>query len=354
MNKRDYYTVLEIDRSASDEDIKKAYRKMAVKYHPDKNPNDKTAEDKFKEIGEAYDILNDPQKRSSYDQYGHNAFNKRNQNNHFHSSFQHVHEDIFTNFFGGGGRNSRNNNPSGPQRGSDLRCDIEISLEESFSGIEKEIDITKLESCNTCSGSGAKSKSGRIKCNTCKGAGQISMTHGSFKIAQTCQSCNGAGSIIETPCDVCKGNGRVQKASKIKIIIPRGVDTENQIRFTGNGEGGINNGQSGDLFVVIYIKKHNIFHRNGLDLMYETPVSFTDAVLGGEIEVVTLTGNVKISVPAGSQQGTTLQVKNHGMHSSQTGKIGNLNIKLKIKVPTDLTSLQKTKLKEFADLCYSK
>jgi molecular chaperone DnaJ len=348
MSKRDYYTVLEIARSASEEEIKKAYRKMAVKYHPDKNPDDKTSEEKFKEVNEAYEVLSDSQERAAYDLHGHKAFDPRARSNgNSHNPFGGFHE-TFHDFFSSG---SQRPSPTSPQRGSDLECNIEISLEQAASGFTKEVDITKLESCEPCKNSGAEAGSGLTQCKACGGSGQIVLSQGPFRMVQSCSPCKGSGKVIETPCRVCKGSGRNQKQSKLNIIIPKGVATGNRLCLTGHGEGGLNNGGNGNIYFAIHVKKHDIFDRDGDDLFCEVPIPFTDATLGGEVEIPTLTGKVKINVPSGSQQGSVLQVQGLGMQNTQSNKIGNLKVKLKIKVPTNLNASQRAKLKEFAELC---
>ena len=352
MSKRDYYAVLEINRSASEEDVKKAYRKMAVKYHPDKNPDDKTSEEKFKEVNEAYEILSDDQQRAAYDQHGHNAFDPRSRSGGgSHNPFGNFHDSMFHDFFGGARQKP---DPSGPQRGSDLECNIEISLEEAARGCTKEVDITKLESCEPCKNSGAEAGSGYKPCKTCGGSGQVAFSQGPFRVAQTCSACRGVGKVVETPCRVCGGAGRNKKQSKLNIIIPKGVSTGNRLCLSGHGEGGLNHGGSGNIYFAIHVRTHDIFTRDGDDLFCEIPISFTDATLGNEVEIPTLTGKVKINVPSGSQQGAVLQVQGLGMQNTQNGKAGNLKVKLKIKVPTNLNASQKAKLKEFADLCQSK
>lgn len=363
--KRDYYEALGIERSASAEDIKKAYRKMAVKYHPDKNPGDKQAEENFKEIGEAYEALADPQKRAAYDQYGHAAFDRRagggfsrGGGGGFHDPFEIFREvfsgggggsgSIFEDLFGGGQRSS---DPTGPQRGSDLRYDMEITFEEAVKGTEKEIALTKLETCDNCHGSGAESGSGRKNCPTCHGRGQVVSSRGIFSIAQTCPRCKGAGQIIEKPCRVCNGEGRRERATKVKLRIPPGVDTGARLRSSGNGEGGLRGGPPGDLYVVLHVKEHDIFQREGDDLLCEVPINFADAALGGEIEVPTLTEPAQIRIPAGTQNGTVFRLKGRGVKNVQGYGHGDLHVRVTVEVPTKLNTAQKEKLKEFADLC---
>lgn len=364
MSKRDYYEVLGVEKSASAEEIKKAYRKMAVKYHPDKNPGDKTAEDKFKEVGEAYEALSDPQKRAAYDQYGHAAFDPRARaaggrpGGGFHDPF-----DIFREVFGGGGGGGgggsifddlfgrERRDPTGPQRGADLRYDMEISFEEAALGCEKEISITKPDTCDSCSGSGAQPGSNRKTCPTCNGRGQVVSSRGIFSIAQTCPSCDGAGRILENPCPSCRGAGRKDKTAKIKLKIPAGVDTGTRLRSGGNGEAGARGGGKGDLYVVLHVAPHEIFERDGDDLLCEVPVSFVQATLGAQIEVPTLQGKSHIKIPAGTQSGTIFRLKGKGIRNVQGYGQGDLLVRVIAEVPTRLNQAQKTKLEEFARLC---
>jgi molecular chaperone DnaJ len=360
MAKRDYYEVLGVERGASDEEIKKAYRKLAVKYHPDKNPGDKNAEEQFKELGHAYEILSDPQQRALYDQYGHAAFDKRaggfaRGGGGFHDPFDIFREvfggsNIFDEFFGGGG----SRDPNGPQRGDDLRYDLEISFEEAANGCEKEISVTKPERCETCSGTGAEPGSKIKVCSTCGGRGQVLASRGIFSIAQTCPHCHGAGRIMEKPCRDCRGAGRREKASKIKLRIPAGVDTGSRLRSVGNGEAGLRGGPPGDLYVVLHVRPHEIFHREGDDLLCEVPVSFVQAALGAEIEVPTLTGKAEIKIPAGTQPGTMFRLRGKGVKNVQGHGHGDLHVRINIEVPTHLTSEQKGKLQEFSALCNGK
>jgi molecular chaperone DnaJ len=362
MSKRDYYEVLGVERTSSNEEIKKSYRKLAVKFHPDKNPGDKTAEEKFKEIGEAYEVLSEPQKRAAYDQYGHSAFDPRSRGfggrsgaGGFHDPFEVFREvfgastggSIFDELFGGGSRAD----PSGPQRGSDLRYDMEITFEEAAMGTEKEVTLTKLEKCDHCHGSGAEAGSTRKVCPTCGGRGQVMMSRGIFSIAQTCQRCNGTGQILEKPCKVCGGDGRREKQSKVKLKIPAGVDTGARLRSVGSGEAGLRGGPSGDLYVVLHVKPHEIFHREGDDLICEVPIQFVQATLGSEIEVPTLMGKAQIRIPAGTQPNTVFRLKGKGVKSLQGHGHGDLHVRVTVEVPTALNAAQKAKLQEFAELC---
>ena len=361
MAKRDYYEVLGVSKGADAEEIRKSYRKLAVKYHPDKNPGDHTAEDRFKELGEAYEILSEPQKRAAYDQYGHAAFDARQRASRggagggFHDPFDIFREvfgagggSIFDSFFGGGGENS------GPQRGDDLRYDLKITLEEAAAGCEKEISVSKLDRCETCEGTGAEKGSGVKTCQTCGGRGQVMMSRGIFSIAQTCPQCHGHGRILEKPCKTCHGEGRQERTSKIKLKIPPGVDNGTRLRSGGNGEAGFRGGPQGDLYVILHVQEHEIFQRDGDDLHCEVPVSFIQAALGSEIEVPTLEGKSIVKIPAGTQPGAVFRVKGRGVKNLQGYGHGDLHARIQVEVPTRMTSEQKAKLQEFAAVCDGK
>lgn len=355
MAKRDYYEVLGVEKGATIEEIKKTYRKLAIKYHPDKNPGDKTAEEKFKELGEAYEVLCDEQKRALYDQYGHAAFDRRAGGGFgrggFHDPFEVFREvfggaSIFEDLFGGGRRD-----PTQPERGDDLRYDMEITFEEAAHGCEKEITVTKPEKCDVCHGTGAEAGSQQRTCPTCGGRGQVISSRGIFSIAQTCPQCQGVGRVIDKPCKTCKGSGRRERTSKIKLRIPAGVDTGSRLRSSGNGEAGLRGGPSGDLYVVLHVKAHEIFQRDGDDLLCEVPVSFVQAALGAEIEVPTLDGKASLKVPAGTQPGTMFRLKGKGVKNIQGYGHGDLHVRINVEVPTHLSAVQKAKLQEFAELC---
>ncbi|SPE60291.1 chaperone Hsp40, co-chaperone with DnaK [Verrucomicrobia bacterium] len=354
MAKRDYYEILGVEKTATVEEIKKAYRKLAVKYHPDKNPGDKAAEDQFKELGEAYEVLCEPQKRAAYDQYGHAAFDRRSfgRAGGFHDPYDIFREvfgggSIFEDLFGGGGRSD----PNQPERGDDLRYDMELSFEEAAHGCEREITVTKAERCETCQGSGAESGSRLRTCPTCGGRGQIISSRGIFSIAQTCPHCHGAGRIIEKPCRTCRGSGRAERTSTIKLRIPAGVDTGSRLRSAGNGEAGHRGGPPGDLYVVLHVRPHHLFQRDGDDLLCEVPVSFVQAALGAEIEVPTLDGKTSLKIPPGTQPGTMFRLKGQGIKNIQGYGHGDQHVRINVEVPTRLTSAQKAKLQEFAALC---
>ncbi len=356
MTKRDCYEVLGVAKEASDEEIRKAYRKMAVKYHPDKNPGDKTAEEKFKELGHAYEILSDPNKRAAYDQHGHDAFDPRKRAGAGFGAGFHDPLDLFREVFGsssifddlfGGGRSD----PTGPERGSDLRFDLEISFEEAAQGCEKEIPVTKLDQCEHCQGTGRGSNSKVRTCQTCGGQGQVVSSRGIFRLAQTCPRCEGAGQIIENPCPACRGGGRKERSSKIKLKIPAGVDTGARLRSVGNGESGVRGGTPGDLYVVLHVRSHEIFHREGDDLLCEVPLHFVQAALGAEIEVPTLTGKARVKVPPGTQTGSVFRLKGQGVRNVHGYGYGDLHVRIIVEVPRNLNAVQRAKLQEFADLC---
>ena len=359
--KRDYYEILGVERSVTEDDLKKAYRKLAVKFHPDKNPDDNSAEAKFKEVGEAYEVLSDASKRAAYDRYGHAAFQGGmggggGGGGGFHDPFEVFREvfsgggggGIFEQFFGGGGGGV---DSSGRQRGSDLRYDLQISLEEAARGCEKEIEIRKLDACDPCGGSGAQKGSKAVACPTCRGRGQVVVSRGFFQVAQTCPACHGTGRIIEKPCHSCQGEGRVEKTSRVKIKIPAGIDSESRLRSTGGGEVGLRGGGSGDLYVVVHIKEHEVFTRNGMDLNCEVPIPFTTAALGGEIRVPTLDGAVSLKIPAGTQGGSTFRIRGLGMPALQGTAKGDILTYVQVEVPTRLDSEQREVLQKFAELC---
>jgi molecular chaperone DnaJ len=354
MTKRDYYEVLGVERGAGEEEIKKAYRKLAVKFHPDKNPGDKTAEENFKELGEAYEVLCDAQKRAAYDQYGHAAFDRRAggfARGGFHDPFE-----VFREVFGGGGIfedlfGGARQDPSQPQRGEDLRYDMELTFEEAAHGCEKEITVTKLDRCEECAGSGAEPGARARTCSMCGGRGQVISSRGIFSIAQTCPTCQGAGRVLDKPCKACRGHGRRERTSKITLRIPAGVNSGSRLRSASNGEAGWRGGPPGDLYVILHVRPHDIFQRDGDDLLCEVPVSFVQAALGSEIEVPTLDGKAPVKVPAGTQPGTMFRLKGKGVKNIQGYGHGDLHVRINVEVPTHLSAAQKAKLQEFADLC---
>ncbi len=348
MAKEDYYELLGVERGASAEDVKKAYRKMAVKFHPDKNPGNKKAEEKFKKVSEAYEVLKDPEKRAAYDRYGHAAFQGAGAGaggggggGGFHDPF-----DIFREVFSGGGGGA-----AGPRRGNDLRYDMEITLAEAASGVEKEINYRRHVHCDKCNGSGAEPGSSPVRCQTCGGHGQVTSSRGFFSIRQTCPSCHGAGTRIDSPCKACKGDGRMVTTSKLKVRVPAGVDTGSRLRSSGGGETGGAGGQPGDLYVIIHVKEHEIFERHGDDLFCEIPIKFTLAALGGSIDVPTLSGRASLKIPAGTQSGTTFRLRGKGMPHLRGGGYGDHLVKAHVEVPTSLNSDQRKKLEDFAISC---
>jgi molecular chaperone DnaJ len=360
--KRDYYEVLQVSRSASADEVKRAYRKLAVKFHPDKNPDDPHAEEKFKEIGEAYDVLIDADKRSAYDRFGHAAFAQGGGGGFggrgFHDPFDIFREvfsgsggagGIFESFFGSGGERAEDR-----QRGSDLRYDMQIALEEAAFGSEKEIEVRKLDTCEKCHGSGAEPGSRVINCPTCGGRGQVISSRGFFQVSQTCPRCRGAGQIVEKPCRQCQGEGRVEQASRIKLKIPAGIGNGSRLRSSRNGEAGIRGGPPGDLYVVLHIKEHPVFQRDEDDLYCEVPISFSLAALGGEMPVPTLDGKANVKLPAGTQSGQMFKLRGRGITNIEGRGRGDLLARVVVEVPTQLNAEQRKKLEEFSALCDEK
>ena len=354
--KRDYYEVLGVGRNASEEEVKRAYRKLAVKFHPDKNPDDPHAEEKFKELGEAYDVLMDSDKRAAYDRFGHAAFAPGGAGfGGFHDPFDIFREvfggsgfggGIFETFFGGAGARAEDR-----QRGSDLRYDMQIELEEAAFGVEKEIEIEKLDTCDKCHGSGAEPGSRTISCPNCGGRGQVISSRGFFHVSQTCPRCRGAGEIIEKPCPKCHGEGRVEKLSRVKLKIPAGIREGSRLRSSRNGEAGIRGAPPGDLYVVVHIREHKIFQREGDNLYCELPIPFSIAALGGEVPVPTLEGKAHLKVPAGTQSGQIFKLRGKGIMNVNGRDRGDLLARLIVEVPTRLNAEQRNKLEEFAALC---
>jgi len=352
--KRDYYEVLGVSKSVTQEELKKAYRKLAVQYHPDKNPGDHTAEEKFKELGEAYDVLGDEQKRAAYDRYGHAAFAggmPGGGGGGFHDPLDIFREvfgggggDIFESFFGGG----RKRRPGGPERGSDLRYGLEITLEEAAHGTEKELEFERLASCKTCKGSGSASGGGMKQCRTCGGQGQVISSRGFFQIQQTCPDCLGTGQTISDPCKDCHGAGRVKDRTRIRLKIPAGIEEGSRLRSSNNGDAGMRGGPNGDLYVVIQIRAHDVFERDGHDLHCQMPISYPIAALGGELPVPTLDGQANLRVPPGTQGGSTFRLRGQGMKHLDSERKGDLYVHVQIAVPSKLNAEQKEKLQEFS------
>jgi molecular chaperone DnaJ len=342
MAKRDYYETLGVNKDASDDDIKKAYRKLAMKWHPDRNPDNPKAEDHFKEAKEAYEILADPQKRSAYDQFGHAGVD--------HAAgagagagfgnFAETFGDIFGDIFGGGrGRSS-------VYRGADLRYNLEITLENAARGTETRIRIPTMEECATCHGSGAKPGTSPITCPSCQGHGQVRMQQGFFSIQQTCPRCHGSGKTVANPCSACGGVGRIKQQKTLSVKIPAGVDEGDRIRLSGEGEAGVNGGPAGDLYVVIHLRPHPVFSRDHNDLHCEMPISFTTAAIGGDIEIPTLDGYAKIKVPGGTQTGQMFRLRGKGIKGVRASAHGDLICHVAIETPVNLTSRQKELLLE--------
>jgi len=357
-SERDYYEVLGVSREASADEIKKSYRKLAMKHHPDRNPGDHEAEEKFKGLGEAYEVLGDEEKRAAYDRYGHAAFKAGGSGGGggFGSGGFHDPMDIFSQVFGGafgggfedffgGGRRQR----SGRQRGSDLRYDLEISLEEAAFGAEKELEIERFVGCENCSSSGSRGGGGSKACSTCGGRGVVGQRAGIFIQQSTCPECRGAGEVISDPCSACHGDGRLQKDSRITIRIPAGVDDGTRLRSSGNGDAGVRGGTGGDLYVFLHVKEHDVFERDGDDLHCEVPLPFSVAALGGELKVPTLEGRSSIRVPAGTQGGTVFRLRDRGVKDISSKRKGYLHVHVQVEVPTKLNSEQQEKLREFSD-----
>src|SRR5437773_1953160 len=353
MAKRDYYTVLGLNRDAAEGDIKKAYRKLAMKYHPDRNPDDKNTEEKFKEAKEAYEILTDTRKRAAYDQFGHagvdpsagfGAAGARGFGGpEGFGGFADAFGDIFGEIFGQAGRGGRGN---GVYRGADLRYNLDLSLEEAARGAEVKIRIPAMETCETCHGSGAKPGTSPKTCPTCHGRGEVRVSQGFFSIQQTCPACHGTGKIIPDPCVTCHGVGRVKKHKTLSVKIPAGVDQDDRIRLSGEGEAGMNGGPPVDLYVVVVLKQHPMFQREGADLHCEMPISFATAALGGEIEIPTHDGHAKIKIPPETQTGQVFRLRNKGIRPVRGSVQGDLYCHLAVETPVRLTARQKELLRE--------
>ena len=360
MPEEDYYKILGVSKNASDAEIKKAYRKLAIKYHPDKNQGDKKAEEKFKEISEAYEVLSDKGKRAKYDQFGHAAFKNGGRGAGGFGGGFHDPMDVFSQFFGGGGGGSSifedlfgggggggRRSASSAVDGADLRYDLEIDFEDAVYGADKKINIPRMSACDKCNSTGCEPGSGRKTCQRCGGSGQVALSQGIFSIRQTCPSCQGAGEIVEKPCRKCRGSGRVNTEKKLQIHIPPGVDTGSRLRVAGEGEGGLRGGRTGDLYVFIHVRNHEIFHREGNDIIIEMPITYATAALGGVVEVPTITGKAKMKIPAGTQNSTILRLKGKGVPALRGGSRGNMHVKIFVEVPTHLSKEQKELLDKF-------
>lgn len=349
MSKRDYYEILGLQRGASDADIKKAYRRLAMKYHPDRNPDDAAAEEKFKEAKEAAEVLGDQQKRAIYDQYGHDGLAARGggggggRGGFGGDAFSDAFSDIFGDIFGGGRRGG------GPQvfRGADLRYELELDLEQAVFGHSADIEFTSLGECDTCSGSGGAPGSTTVTCETCNGVGQVRIQQGFFAVQQPCPRCKGRGQTISQPCDSCFGQGRVKRKKTLSVKVPEGVDTGDRIRLSGEGEAGRNGGPAGDLYVEIRVREHPIFERDGAHLSCEVPVSFATATLGGTVEVPTLGGSVELKVPQETQSGRVFRLREKGVRPVRGGSTGDLYCKVVVETPVKLTEAQKELLRAF-------
>ena len=349
MAKRDYYTILGLARDATEEDLKKSYRKLAMKHHPDRYPDDNASEEKFKEAKEAYEVLSDPSKRAAYDQFGHAGVNPsmgggRPGGPEGFGGFADAFGDIFGEIFGQQGRGGGG---SGVYRGADLRYNLEMSLEDAARGTEVKIRIPAMEACETCKGTGAKPGTQAKTCGTCGGRGEVRVSQGFFSIQQTCPTCRGTGKVIPEPCTTCHGAGRIKKHKTLSVKIPAGVDTDDRIRLTGEGEAGVNGGPSGDLYVVVNLKPHAVFQRDGADLHCEMPISFATAALGGELEIPTLDGHATIKIPIETQSGQTFRLRNKGIRPVRGSVQGDLFCHVAIETPVKLTSRQKELLREF-------
>ncbi|MFT6539952.1 MAG: molecular chaperone DnaJ [Thalassolituus sp.] len=350
MAKRDYYEILGVSKGIDAKELKKAYRKLAMKYHPDRNPDDKDADAKFKEATEAYEILGDEKKRAAYDQYGHAGVDPNAAGGGFGGgggNFSDVFGDVFGDIFGGGGGGGGRR--GGPQRGSDLRYTMDLSLEEAVRGIEKKIRVPTLTSCDPCGGSGAKPGTKPKTCGTCGGAGQVRMQQGFFSVQQTCPSCRGQGTMIDDPCNSCHGRGVKEETKTLSVKIPPGVDTGDRIRLSGEGEAGAMGGPAGDLYVQVSVREHELFHRDGRNLYCDVPISIVDAALGGELEIPTLDGRVKLKIPAETQSGKLFRLRGKGVTPVRGGAAGDLLCRVQVETPVNLNSNQKDLLMKFQE-----
>ncbi|MGQ0529450.1 MAG: molecular chaperone DnaJ [Panacagrimonas sp.] len=342
MAKRDYYEVLGLSKGASDDELKKAYRRLAMKLHPDRNPGDASAEEKFKEASEAYEVLSDEQKRAVYDRHGHEGLNRGGGAGGAGAGFSDIFGDVFSDIFGGGGR-------SGPRRGSDLRYSMELSLEQAANGTTESIRIPTLEACGDCSGHGTANSKPAPKCPTCAGAGQVRVQQGFFVLQQTCPHCRGRGTQVSDPCRSCRGAGKQRKEKTLEVKVPAGVDTGDRIRLSGEGEAGERGATPGDLYVQITVKPHAFFERDGSDLHCSVPIDFVSAALGGEMEVPTLSGKAQLKIPEGTQNGKVFRLRGMGLKSVRGGGIGDLLCSVVVETPINLSRKQKDLLREFGD-----
>jgi len=353
--KRDYYQVLGVDKSADEAAIKKAYRSLAKKYHPDMNPGDAEAERMFKEVNEAYDVLSDPDKKAKYDQYGHAAFEQGGGFGGGFGGFGGMDfdiSDIFSSFFGGGmgGQGRR-----GPVRGDDINVRLTLSFEEAVFGVKKEISYQRVQKCSECGGSGAAKGTSPKSCPTCGGSGRVRVQQrtplGIMQTQKTCDACRGTGKIVEKPCDACRGGGYVRASKKLDVSIPAGIDDGQRVVLSGQGSDGRDGGTAGDLYIYVNVRPHPVFEREGYDIYCEVPISFTEAALGAEIDIPTLEGSEKYTIPAGTQTGTTFTLKQKGVPMVNSKNRGSLHITVRVEVPTSLSSEQKEILEKFAQSC---
>ncbi len=345
MSKQCYYEVLSVQKNCSEGELKKAYRRMAMKFHPDRNPDSKEAEAKFKEVKEAYEVLSDPQKRAAYDQFGHAGVDNSAGAGFGSAGGFGGFGDIFEDIFGGG--RSQGGGANAAYRGSDLQYNLELSLEEAVFGTSVDIRIPTKQTCETCHGTGAKEGSTPETCTTCQGHGQVRIQQGFFSVQQTCPHCQGAGSIISDPCDDCHGEGRIETQKTLEVKIPEGVDTGDRIRLSGEGEAGINGGPAGDLYVQMHLKQHELFTRDGNDLHCTMPIRFTLAALGGTLNVPTLKGEVNLKVPAETQSGKVFRLRGKGVKSVRNSTVGDLLCRIEVETPVNLTAKQKKLLEQF-------
>ena len=346
MSKRDYYEVLSVSKNCSEAELKKAYRRAAQKHHPDRNQDNKDSEAKFKECKEAYEVLNDSQKRAAYDQFGHAGVDPSMRGGHGHAGaggFNDIFGDVFGDIFGGGRGGGQR-----VYRGSDLRYNLELSLEDAVAGTEVKIRIPTQVECDACDGSGAKKGTKTSTCTTCGGHGQVRMQQGFFSVQQTCPHCQGSGTVITDPCNKCRGKGRVQERKTLSVKVPAGVDTGDRIRLAGEGEAGESGGPPGDLYVQVQVKEHPIFRREDSHLYCEVPISFVTAALGGEMEVPTLNGRVNLKVPPETQTGKLFRMRGKGVKPVRGGPVGDLLCKVTVETPVNLTRKQKDALREFS------
>lgn len=348
MSKRDYYEVLGVNRNANEQELKSAYRRLAMQYHPDRNPDNQSAEEKFKEVSEAYGVLSNAETRTRYDRFGHAGVGSSASPNNWGASdfggFEDILGDLFSDIFGGG----RGGRRGGQQRGADLRYDLEITLEQAANGYKTQVNIPRLENCETCQGKGAAPGTSPVTCSVCGGAGQVRFQQGFFSVSRTCHQCRGTGRMITSFCKNCHGQARIEKEHQIEIKIPAGVDTGARLRLAGEGESGMTGGQAGDLYVVIHVKEHDLFERQGNNLYVNVPVTFSQAALGAEIRVPTLDGEETLAIPEASQTGSIFRLKGKGIVSLQGHGRGDLFVVATIVTPTKLTREQKRLLEQFA------